>query len=286
MSELLSIGDFARATQLSIKALRHYQEQGLLEPTQIDAVSGYRRYGTELLPKAQIIRRLRSLGMPLEEIRTVLNSADIEGRNDVINHHLRRLQYEIAATQTAVAALQDLLQHPRLTTPIEHRAVPRLRVAAIAEDVELTAAASWLAGALGELYAITDAQGLTSSGVAGAIYADELFTDEYGRAIVYLPIARQVAAAGRVQPLEIPPVELAVITHEGPHDGIDREYATLAEYIARHELAVEGAIHEFYPVNRHHTADRALWRTEIGWPIFTTGQSDSPAQAKVRRTDG
>ncbi len=43
MSASLSIGDFANATQLTVKTLRHYHETGLLEPAQIDAQSGYRR---------------------------------------------------------------------------------------------------------------------------------------------------------------------------------------------------------------------------------------------------
>ncbi len=42
MSTLVSIGDFSRMTHLSIKALRFYHDQGLLEPTRIDPDSGYR----------------------------------------------------------------------------------------------------------------------------------------------------------------------------------------------------------------------------------------------------
>ena len=40
----MSIGDFARATHLGVKALRHYHEEGLLEPAEVDPFSGYRRY--------------------------------------------------------------------------------------------------------------------------------------------------------------------------------------------------------------------------------------------------
>src|SRR5450755_508709 len=41
---IMSIGDFARATHLSVKALRHYHEEALLEPAEVDPFSGYRRY--------------------------------------------------------------------------------------------------------------------------------------------------------------------------------------------------------------------------------------------------
>jgi len=267
VSKLLSIGDFSRATQLSIKALRHYQDEGLLEPTEIDSVSGYRRYALDLVPRAQVIRRLRGLGMPIGEVREVLSSADVAGRNELISRHLRRLQRELVATQASVAALQQLLENPIPSAPIEHRAIPATRAAAIVEDVAIGNAAAWLAGALGELYAVLDGQGVVG-GAAGGIYADELFALERGRATVYLPVRDTFTASGRIQSLEIPAAELAVIGHSGPHEGIDRDYGALAEYVTRHELAVDGPIREFYPVNRHQTADQSKWRTEIGWPVF------------------
>jgi effector-binding domain-containing protein len=49
---------------------------------------------------------------------------------------------------------------------------------------------------------------------------------------------------------------------------MDRAYGTLAEYVARHALAVNGPIREYYLVGRQDTSDESQWRTEVGWPIF------------------
>ena len=68
----LSIGDFSRATHMTVKMLRHYHQIGLLEPADVDPHTGYRRYTAEQIPTAQVIRRLRGLDMPLEEIQAVL----------------------------------------------------------------------------------------------------------------------------------------------------------------------------------------------------------------------
>jgi effector-binding domain-containing protein len=84
-------------------------------------------------------------------------------------------------------------------------------------------------------------------------------------------VSGDVAELGRVRERELPAVELAVVTHEGPDTGVDRAYGALAAYVTRHALAVAGPIREFYPVSRQHTADASAWRTEIGWPIFETG---------------
>ena len=91
MSSSLAIGDFSRATHLTVKTLRHYHETGLLEPAQIDPQTGYRRYATEQIPVAQIIKRFRDLDMPLNEIRAVLSAPDVQARNDLIAAHLKRL---------------------------------------------------------------------------------------------------------------------------------------------------------------------------------------------------
>ena len=63
MSTLVTIGDFSRMTYLTVKALRHYHDIGLLEPVTVDEQNGYRMYGTDQVPVAQSIRRFRELDM-------------------------------------------------------------------------------------------------------------------------------------------------------------------------------------------------------------------------------
>ena len=164
---------------------------------------------------------------------------------------------------------------------IEHRQVPGVATAAVREMLDLEDAASWFAGALGELYATIDAQGSTPAGAAGGVYAGELFTHERGEATVYVPCAPSIRPSGRVAPLAVPAAELAVITHVGAHHDIDRAYGALGAYVAEHALGVDGPLREFYLVGRHDTAEPASWRTEIGWPIFDTG-----AQAQAGTTLG
>jgi DNA-binding transcriptional MerR regulator len=264
----LSIGDFARATHLSVKTLRYYHDAGLLVPATIDPHSGYRRYGVDQIGTAQVIRRFRDLGMPVDDVRTVLRTSDLGARNELIVGHLRRLEQELEATQAAVSSLRDLLEHPVIDLPVEHRSLDSARVAAISGEVATSQIGAWLQGALGELYATASAQGVEDPGVAGGVYDNGLFEADGGDAVVYLPCPLE--PVGRIRALDLPAVDLAVVTHAGPEAGIDRAYGALAAYVARHALAVDGPVRELYPVNRHHLADPARWRTEIGWPIFPT----------------
>ncbi|MFL6075681.1 MAG: MerR family transcriptional regulator [Mycobacteriales bacterium] len=70
--ELLTIGEFARRSRLSPKALRLYDELGLLPPARVDPFSGYRRYSPAQLRQARIVGLLRELDMPLARIGAVL----------------------------------------------------------------------------------------------------------------------------------------------------------------------------------------------------------------------
>jgi DNA-binding transcriptional MerR regulator len=276
MPSALAIGDFSRATHLNIKALRHYHRIGLLEPAEVDPFTGHRRYTTDQIPTAQVIRRFRALDMPLEEIHTVITTADPGARNELIASHLRRLEMTLARTQQAAASLRDLLQPPVDAVPvvIEHRRMLATPTAAVTDVIDVRDASAWYQGALGELHALLAAQKISPSGPGGAIYANDLFSHARGEATVFLPCDDQVRVTGRVTPLVVPEVELALTVHLGPHSGdVDLAYGSLATYVTDHALAVEGPIREYYCVGPHETSEEAQWRTEIGWPIFDTGQA-------------
>src|SRR3954463_1031081 len=69
---MLTIGRFADATGLTVRALRHYERIDLLRPAHVDPDTGYRYYDAAQVEDAVAIRRLRALEMPLDEIRQLL----------------------------------------------------------------------------------------------------------------------------------------------------------------------------------------------------------------------
>jgi DNA-binding transcriptional MerR regulator len=252
--------------------LRHYHQIGLLEPADVDAHTGYRRYTAEQIPVAQVIRRFRALNMPLERIQAVLLAPDLGTRNQLINQHLEALQSELLQTQSAVASLQALLEPPPSSNlpRISLRRMDSSPAAAISETISVEEASAWYQGAIGELHATLKAQNLSGIGPPGGIYSDDLFAEERGRATIFIPCLGEVHPIGRVETTVIPAVELATIVHAGPHSEIDRAYGTLATYVAYHALGVDGPIREYYLVSNHDTPDESAWQTEIGWPVFRT----------------
>ena len=212
-------------TQLSVKTLRHYHEVGLLEPDRVDPATGYRHYAPEQVPTAQVVRRLRELGMPIADVRAVLASAPAD-RNALISGHLERLQNQLAATRSAVEALRAILERPVAASRIEHRSVAATPAAAIAATVERDDLLPWWQGAVGELPVTVAAEKLlTPTGVPAALFGFDIFARDRGAATVFIPVHGGVRPVGRVRPATIPAAELAVIRHHGPHDDVDLDTA-------------------------------------------------------------
>ena len=219
-----------------------------LGPADVDPATGHRRYGTDQISTAQVIKRFRSLDMPLEEIHAVITTPDLAARNELIAGHLRRLEMTLARTQQAAASLRDILEPPAGATPvaIEHRRIPATPAAAVSEVIDVKEASAWYQGALGELYAVLAAHKVTPAGPGGAIYANDLFSYARGEATVFVPCAEPVRATGRMSRLVVPEVELAVTVHTGALTDADLAYGSLATYVTDHALAVEGPIREYY----------------------------------------
>jgi DNA-binding transcriptional MerR regulator/predicted transcriptional regulator YdeE len=268
VSTLLNIGDFSRMTFLPVKTLRYYHDVGLLPPAEIDPATGYRRYALGQVPTAQVIRRLRELGMSIDDVRGVIEAPDVSARNAAIGAHLQRMEGELERTRSTVKALRMLLDEtgpPSIA--VEYRVVEPSETLAIRDRVAYADAFGWLDAAFAELRAVVHAE---RAGVDGALYSNELLEDEFGELVAVVPVASGTHATGRIERLLLPRVEYAVAVHAGPVDDIDRTYAALGAVVAERAIGVQGPIREDYVVGASDTPDETQHRTEICWPVFQT----------------
>ena len=259
---MLTIGEFAQLTHLSVRTLRRYHDAGLLEPARVDEASGYRYYSAEQIPAAQVIHRLRELDVPLPDVHRILRTPDPGTRAGLVADHLQRLEDQLERTRAAVTSLQRLLRPEPATLDVELRAVPATTVAAVEATVELDDVLAWYSGAMAELDALVG-----TPGPPGGLYDNDLFTTGRGRVLVHRPVAAP-PRTGRVHPVTLPAVELAVTTHVGDHDTIDVTYGELGSWVVGHTHAVAGPVRETYLVGPRDDQYPAAWRTEIGWPVF------------------
>lgn len=109
---LVGIGEFARLSRLSPKALRLYHELGLLPPARVDPDSGYRWYAPGQLDRAHLVASLRQLGMPLAEIKAIV-SLDDAAAAARISSYWTRVEAGHAARRQLVGYLVDRLNGKR-----------------------------------------------------------------------------------------------------------------------------------------------------------------------------
>jgi DNA-binding transcriptional MerR regulator/effector-binding domain-containing protein len=276
MPTLLTIGEFSRMTHLSIKALRHYHEVGVLVPAAIDPFTGYRSYEASQVAPAQVIRRLRDLGMPLDSIAAVLAASDIETRNHEIATHLSRMERQLEQTQVSVAALRALLEGPSARPAVELRAIPEVTALAAQQMVAAADLMDWGMGAFGVIADALAATGLAAAGPFGALFPGDFFEVERAELTLFRPVTVPDPTAGPrprgpVALRTIPAVEAAVAVHEGAVKDIDRTYGALGTTVAERAIGVEGPIREYYVVGYPDTDDETRHRTEVCWPVFLTG---------------
>ncbi|MEU7734307.1 MerR family transcriptional regulator [Streptomyces griseus] len=106
--ELVTIGEFARVSRLSAKALRRYDELGLLRPALVDPVNGYRYYDPAQAEEARLVAWLRRIGMPLSRIGRVV-ALDAGAAAVEIRAYWARVEAETAARRDLAMYLVDHL---------------------------------------------------------------------------------------------------------------------------------------------------------------------------------
>ncbi|MFF3856523.1 MerR family transcriptional regulator [Micromonospora sp. NPDC002575] len=125
-SELRSIGELARASGLTVSALRFYDRSGVLVPALVDPTTGYRWYADEQVVPARLVAGLRRVGMPLAEIAAaVRHRAEPAVVGRLLDAHLRRLEDGLADARrelSRVRALIDHEEHPMTTRLVLSRA--------------------------------------------------------------------------------------------------------------------------------------------------------------------
>lgn len=133
------IGEMARASGLSVSALRFYDGAGVLVPAEVDAATGYRRYADDQLRAARLIAGLRRVGMPVAEIAEAVHElGDPDAVRRRLHHHRRRLEAGLADAKRELLRLHTLLDlEEQLMTRIT---LPAAALAAALDAVRFAAA--------------------------------------------------------------------------------------------------------------------------------------------------
>lgn len=109
-SKTYSVGEMARASGLTVSALRFYANRNVLVPAHVDPRTGYRWYASEQVAQARLLQILRSADVPLAELKRIVSeSCEGELADQIFDAHLVRLERKLEGARIAFVRARALL---------------------------------------------------------------------------------------------------------------------------------------------------------------------------------
>jgi DNA-binding transcriptional MerR regulator len=243
LSGLLTTGEFARRSRLSVKALRLYDRSGLLRPAEVHPGNGYRRYAESQLYAARLIALLRRLDMPLSQIASILHSPDSAG---LLARYWADVERRLAAQRELADRLVRSLagEVAAAEWPVHTREVPEQLV--LTEQRYVTSSElSWTRSATDRLTRVAARHG-GPAGPRFVVFHGEVSEDADGPVEVCVPVGSAVEGpAVRVEPAHREAYIPVIRGHFEPPQ-ILSVYDAARSWVRRRGLVVTGPPREVY----------------------------------------
>jgi DNA-binding transcriptional MerR regulator/effector-binding domain-containing protein len=266
---LLPIGRFSKICRLTVKALRHYDEIGLLHPALVDPESGYRYYSVAQAAEAEQIRLLRALELPLDEIKAILDERDRAVVRTRLDQHRQRIEEKLAGYQRILDYLGRLIDHQEGGMPYEVKLkqVELQPILGLRTRTSLAQLGRLTGRHLGALFGYLGGLGVRPVGPPMSIYHDPEFLEDDVDWELCVPVERRVTGDARMNGRELPAGKVAYTVHAGPYDEVGPAYCALMAWIRERGHQTLGPPREVYLVGPDQAGDPSGYRTEIAWPV-------------------
>ena len=272
--ELVPIGTFARAARLTVKALRHYHAEGVIEPAVVDPRSNYRYYTWSQLAQTLSVTTLRDVGVPLPVIRAHLRSGS--SLRDVLRQQRARLEREMGRAAQALAIVDELDAGGEIPTyAVDEIELPELATWAVTTRV---AVADLHAAAEDLITSLLDAAAERGWSTEPAVWGEYPATlDVTIPVTAHLPVAeadrrtaveadRSARAGLAVRRDRIPSGRYARVVHEGPLVTLPLAYRSLLTSIRLTGHHPGGPVYERY-LTEPETTPPVVTHTEVLHPL-------------------
>lgn len=235
-----SIGEFSKASGLTIKTLRFYHERGLLVPARVEAGSGYRFYDKRNLETAKIIAVLRSLEFSLDEIHAFLKEGD-HGDETVVDYLERRksqVQDHIRAQREILGRLDQIIEQEKVNQvawnesgfKIEERTLESMLIG----GVRMTGRYSDMGEGFGRL-GKSLWRNITGAGMC--LFFDEDYRETDANFEPFFPLKKK--ARKNIEGVSVRELEggkAVCLKHRGSYEELGRTYGKLFEHLKANNL--------------------------------------------------
>ena len=264
--ELVTIGQFSKISLLSIKALRLYDELELLSPAFIDSRTGYRYYEPAQASRARAIALLRSLEMPLSEIKELIAETDPDKLRSKLEKHRVALETRLAEHQFMLRRVEQLMKRGELMSyevkikEVEPTQVVGMVMETSPEDISADAPRAYQ-----QLYGSLTEQQVAPTGPARLVYLE--MNDDSWRIEPCVPIAEEVRAGEGFEVHEMPGGRVVTALHVGPYDELGIAWDEVSKWVASQGHKTASQPYDVYLNDPNEVANPAQLQTELVWPI-------------------
>lgn len=239
------IGSFSRITQLSVKTLRYYHEEGLLIPVKIDAQSGYRYYDAANLEKAMMIKTLRELEFGIDEIREITNQCkkdkdvynylklkqkeiDMRIKNNIKLKRKLKIFIEYSKGDTRVMTDYDIN-----VKNIESQLMASIRFKGYYHEV---------GKAFGTIFRVA---GRYCNGNPFSLYYDKEYKEKEADIEACVPVRKEISHPGVVC-RQLEAAKVISLMHKGSYEQLGRSYKKVFDYVNDKQLEMLSPSREIY----------------------------------------
>ena len=241
---MIRIGDFSKLSRVSIKALRLYDEMGLLRPVDVDRFTGYRYYEFDQLPRLYRILALKDLGFSLEEIGRLLEGElSVEQMRGMLRLRQteikQKVEEEAARLERVELWLREIEQEDSMSKyDVVIKKIEPVKVASVRGVVSTPPDQRSL---WDELVGFLQQKNARMIGPPMALYHDPEFRERDWDIEVVMPLEGELAPGQRVQVYDLPGAEkMACVVHTGPFATIGEAYDALARWIDQNGYQIVG----------------------------------------------
>ncbi len=264
----MPIGRFARASRLSVKSLRNYDESGLLPASFVDRQTGYRYYRLEQLARADAIRSLRMVDMPLSQIAETLDGED---SNQVLMSHLEALEHQRDELNRKAQQLQRRinLKEYDMSTHVTMKPLAALTAATYRTTTTHIEVFNDIPAGFGTVIAALGDR-VDPAGAPFTVFHQAPDGDTEGDIAMCVPVPATTSQGdldqSTVALVRFESGTAASIIHEGPYDDMGRSYARVSAWVQERGHSIVGPTREIY-LNSPADVEAAELRTELLFPI-------------------
>ena len=273
---MLKISDFSKLSLVSVKALRYYDERGLLKPVRVDPSTGYRFYSASQLTLLNRILAMKDMGLDLSQIALLL---DQEPTPDQIRGMLRLKQVELHQQleegQARLARIEAWLQafEQEATMPaydVVIKSVVALRVAqarGVAPKMEQPELGITLGRLFAEVMGSITQHGATIVGPGITLYYDLEYREREISVGACLAFEGSLFESEQVKVVELPAVEtMASVIHHGSFSTMHQAYNAILPWIEANGYHIRGPNRELN-LEFESGGDESTFVTEIQFPV-------------------